>query len=221
LLKIGEGTRAPKLPNDWVDFSAGLLFLDTTLTYSCDGPQRSNRPCSADPCERAAGLNGRSVPGVRRAGVDLAAGRAHAECGGPAAVAAAIRGVGYEPLEHAVELRIRSMTCASCVGRRERALEAEPGALDAQVNLADREGHGAGAEWDCHPRTPGRGDRDPDPARPLVRGSRQWGARARRSSVCCICRPKPPGCSAVGDVEMPIEAVRPGDLVIIRPGERV
>lgn len=77
-----------------------------------------------------------AVPGVRRASVNLAAERAHVEGGDPAAVGAAIRAVGYEPLEHAVELRVRGMTCASCVGRVERALKAEPGVLDAQVNLA-------------------------------------------------------------------------------------
>ena len=82
--------------------------------------------------ERAIG----AVPGVRRASVNLAAERAHVEGGDPAAVAAAIRAVGYEPLEHTVELRVRGMTCASCVGRVERALKAEPGVLDAQVNLA-------------------------------------------------------------------------------------
>jgi heavy metal translocating P-type ATPase len=82
--------------------------------------------------ERAIG----AVPGVRRASVNLAAERAHVEGGDPAAVAAAIRAVGYEPLEHTVEFRIGGMTCASCVGRVERALKAQPGVLDAQVNLA-------------------------------------------------------------------------------------
>ena len=82
--------------------------------------------------ERAIG----AVPGVRRASVNLAAERAHVEGGDPAAVAAAIRAVGYEPLEHTIELQVRGMTCASCVGRVERALKAEPGVLEAQVNLA-------------------------------------------------------------------------------------
>lgn len=38
-----------------------------------------------------------TVPGVRRASVNLAAERAQVEGGDPAAVAAAIRGAGYEP----------------------------------------------------------------------------------------------------------------------------
>jgi Cu+-exporting ATPase len=82
--------------------------------------------------ERAIG----AVPGVQRAAVNLAAERAHVEGGDPAAVAAAIRAAGYEPLDHTLELQIGGMTCASCVGRVERALKAEPGVLDAQVNLA-------------------------------------------------------------------------------------
>jgi P-type Cu+ transporter len=81
----------------------------------------------------------RAAPGVRSAAVNLAAERARVEMdvgGSAAAVAEAIRGVGYEPIERTVELTIRGMTCASCVGRVERALKAAPGVLDASVNLA-------------------------------------------------------------------------------------
>ena len=80
-----------------------------------------------------------AVPGVSRASVNLAAERAHVEFedgGDTAAVIAAIRGAGYEPLERTVELKIGGMTCASCVGRVEKALKAVPGVLDASVNLA-------------------------------------------------------------------------------------
>jgi Cu+-exporting ATPase len=82
--------------------------------------------------ERAIG----AVPGVRRAAANIAAERVHVEGGDPAAVAAAIRAAGYEPLEQTLDLQIAGMTCASCVGRVERALKAEPGVLDAQANLA-------------------------------------------------------------------------------------
>ena len=40
------------------------------------------------------------------------------------------------PLPQAVSLTITGMTCASCVGRVERALKKTPGVLDATVNLA-------------------------------------------------------------------------------------
>jgi len=80
-----------------------------------------------------------AVPGVARSSVNLAAERAHVELmpGGDAgAVADAIRGAGYEPLTRDVELKIEGMTCASCVGRVERALASQPGVLSAEVNLA-------------------------------------------------------------------------------------
>lgn len=80
-----------------------------------------------------------AVPGVAHAGVNLASGRARVELspeGSAQAVADAIRRAGYEPMERDVELKIDGMTCASCVGRVERALAAVPGVLSAEVNLA-------------------------------------------------------------------------------------
>ncbi|MDX5393985.1 MAG: heavy metal translocating P-type ATPase [Caulobacteraceae bacterium] len=81
----------------------------------------------------------KAVPGVASASVNLAAERAHVEfrqATETSAVLEAIRKAGYEPLERTVELKITGMTCASCVGRVERALRATPGVLTAQVNLA-------------------------------------------------------------------------------------
>ena len=80
-----------------------------------------------------------AVPGVATASVNLAAERAHVEftsAGNTQAVVEAIRKAGYEPLERTLELKVEGMTCASCVGRVERALRAAPGVLQAQVNLA-------------------------------------------------------------------------------------
>ena len=80
-----------------------------------------------------------AVPGVAKASVNLAAERAHVELedrGQTAAVIEAIRKAGYEPLERTVELKVNGMTCASCVGRVEKALTAAPGVISAQVNLA-------------------------------------------------------------------------------------
>ena len=81
----------------------------------------------------------RSVEGVAAASVNLATERARVRLGPgaeAAKVAEAIRDVGYEPAERTVSLRISGMTCASCVGRVERALRAVPGVVDAVVNLA-------------------------------------------------------------------------------------
>lgn len=49
---------------------------------------------------------------------------------------AAVRNAGYEVITHAVELQIEGMSCASCVGRVEKALLKLPGVLNATVNLA-------------------------------------------------------------------------------------
>ena len=81
----------------------------------------------------------RAAPGVKSATVNLAAERARVEiddAGSTASVTQAIRSAGYEPIERTIELKISGMTCASCVGRVERALKAAPGVLDASVNLA-------------------------------------------------------------------------------------
>lgn len=81
----------------------------------------------------------RSAPRVNEAHVNLAAGRVSLAIeadGALAAVAAAIRDAGYEPLEEEVVYPVREMTCASCVGRLEKALASVPGVLSVRVNLA-------------------------------------------------------------------------------------
>ena len=83
----------------------------------------------------------KEVPGVSDAVVNLATERAAIT--GKAALdrprlVAAIENAGYgvPAPSGAVELSVRGMTCASCVGRVERALRAVPGVSDAAVNLA-------------------------------------------------------------------------------------
>jgi P-type Cu+ transporter len=82
----------------------------------------------------------RAVPGVTDASVNLATERADVTFGAEqpdaAAVARAVEQVGYSVVSDGVDLTIEGMTCASCVGRVERALKALPGVLDATVNLA-------------------------------------------------------------------------------------
>ncbi|NNM74580.1 heavy metal translocating P-type ATPase [Enterovirga aerilata] len=78
----------------------------------------------------------KAVPGVTTANVNLATERAHVEGGEPAAVAAAIRQAGYAPAIRKLTLEVTGMTCAGCVGRVERALQAVPGVTSASVNLA-------------------------------------------------------------------------------------
>ena len=53
-----------------------------------------------------------------------------------AALIQAVERVGYDVPAATVELAVEGMTCASCVGRVERALRAVPGVSQASVNLA-------------------------------------------------------------------------------------
>jgi Au+-exporting ATPase len=46
----------------------------------------------------------------------------------------------FRPVAEAISLSIEGMTCASCVGRVERALKAVPGVVEASVNLATEQG---------------------------------------------------------------------------------
>jgi Cu+-exporting ATPase len=81
----------------------------------------------------------KALPDVGAVAVNLATGRARVEFGGRAdsgAVVKALAKAGYPAREEIVQLEIEGMTCASCVGRVERALKAQPGVLEAAVNLA-------------------------------------------------------------------------------------
>ena len=79
------------------------------------------------------------VNGVMGVSVNLASETAQldiAEDGDFNQVAAALEGIGYPLRTRTVKLTLTSMSCASCVGRVDRALGALPGVLDVNVNLA-------------------------------------------------------------------------------------
>jgi Cu+-exporting ATPase len=81
----------------------------------------------------------KKLPGVQEAQVNLATEKASIRFEGvpdiPAAIAA-IEKAGYEVPQTQVELVVQGMTCASCVGRVERALKKVAGVQSASVNLA-------------------------------------------------------------------------------------
>ena len=80
-----------------------------------------------------------AVPGVLSASVNLATETAAIRTDGSvsaAALTAAIKGAGYGVAIEEVSMAILGMTCASCVGRVEKALSAVPGVQSASVNLA-------------------------------------------------------------------------------------
>jgi Cu+-exporting ATPase len=80
------------------------------------------------------------VEGVESATVNLATERATVTYDpaqvGPQALLDKVKAIGYEPLVGEADLSVQGMTCASCVGRVERALRKVDGVLDATVNLA-------------------------------------------------------------------------------------
>ncbi|MEM5543451.1 heavy metal translocating P-type ATPase [Sulfitobacter sp. AS92] len=83
-----------------------------------------------------------AVEGVREARVNLAAEnlRVSTAPGFDAAkVEAALTQAGYPARKTTHRLKLSNMSCASCVGRVERALSAVPGVLSASVNLATEE----------------------------------------------------------------------------------
>lgn len=79
------------------------------------------------------------LPGVEQATVNLATETAEirgVELPRAGDIVQAIEAAGYHVGTDEAELSIEGMTCASCVGRVERALGQVPGVLDASVNLA-------------------------------------------------------------------------------------
>jgi len=81
----------------------------------------------------------KAVPGVESASVNLATEKATVRAN-PAlpvdALSAAVEKAGYGIPNDTVSLAISGMTCASCVGRVEKALKKVPGVTGASVNLA-------------------------------------------------------------------------------------
>ncbi len=53
----------------------------------------------------------------------------------------AVERAGYSVPQQTLELSIDGMTCASCVGRVERALNKVPGVKSVSVNLANERAH--------------------------------------------------------------------------------
>jgi Cu+-exporting ATPase len=81
----------------------------------------------------------RALPGVTSASVNLAAESAHvvfAAAATPATAMQAIEKAGYAVPQERFRLAVGGMSCASCVGRVEKALSAVPGVATVAVNLA-------------------------------------------------------------------------------------
>lgn len=80
-----------------------------------------------------------ALTGVSEASVNLASETAllrWADTPDPRAVLSALQTAGYSAATQDITLNITSMSCASCVGRVDKALAAVPGVTDVSVNLA-------------------------------------------------------------------------------------
>ncbi|MGB3178689.1 MAG: heavy metal translocating P-type ATPase [Albidovulum sp.] len=106
--------------------------MSMRITFAVDGMTCAS--CVAR-VERAL----KAVSGVEDAQVNLIAGTARVEYSapaGPTEIVAALKATGYPAQARDASLEINGMTCASCVGRVERALQAVEGVTKAEVNLA-------------------------------------------------------------------------------------
>ncbi len=107
-------------------------MTETTLTFPLDGMHCGSCVGRA---EKAIG----AVDGARDVRVNLAAETATVtldRADAAADVASALDAAGYPARTGTFRLAVEDMSCASCVGRVERALAAVPGVISAQVNLA-------------------------------------------------------------------------------------
>lgn len=84
----------------------------------------------------------KAVPGVQAASVNLTTETADVDYDAPATpqqMTEHLARAGYPARQHDILLSVEGMTCASCTGRVERVLLAQPGVISATANLATRE----------------------------------------------------------------------------------
>ncbi|MEX0316370.1 MAG: heavy metal translocating P-type ATPase [Ruegeria sp.] len=83
-----------------------------------------------------------AVPGVAEAQVNFATETAQVQHDGPVIdLTSALETAGYPAAQDHTVLKIEGLNCASCVGRVQRALQAAPGVVEANVNLASESAH--------------------------------------------------------------------------------
>lgn len=105
-----------------------------------------NLPIAGMTCASCAGRVERAlskVSGASAVSVNLATEQARAQAPGDSlpALLDAVEQAGYSVPRQSLELSIEGMTCASCVGRVERALAKVPGVKSVSVNLANERAH--------------------------------------------------------------------------------
>jgi len=103
-------------------------------------------PIAGMTCASCAGRVERAlskVAGAMAVSVNLATEQARVQAPSDSlpALMAAVQDAGYSVPAHSLELNIAGMTCASCVGRVERALNKVAGVTRVSVNLANERAH--------------------------------------------------------------------------------
>ena len=103
-------------------------------------------PIAGMTCASCAGRVERAlskVVGATAVSVNLATEQARVQAPADSlpALMEAVQNAGYSVPQHSLELSIDGMTCASCVGRVERALNKVPGVKSVSVNLANERAH--------------------------------------------------------------------------------
>ncbi|RCW65675.1 heavy metal translocating P-type ATPase [Pseudorhodoferax soli] len=115
---------------------ASITTTDSTLRLQIEG-------MSCASCVGRVEKALRAVPGVAQAEVNLATEQATVHAGADAqplmALVEAVGQAGYGVATAEHRLQIEGMTCASCVGRVEKALRRVPGVIEASVNLASEQ----------------------------------------------------------------------------------
>jgi len=116
--------------------------MNTHIDIPPQAPETVRIPIEGMTCASCVGRIEKSlvsVSGVVSASVNLATEVAEVRITDPsvrAKLTGAIEAAGYAVPTSTTEFEVEGMTCASCVGRVERALQAIPGVTAARVNLA-------------------------------------------------------------------------------------
>jgi len=111
--------------------------MDTILTPHSQSLHIEGMSCAS--CVGRVEKALKALPGVDQVSVNLATETARVESAVALdfdALRQAVEQAGYQVAQEDIALDIAGMTCASCVGRVEKALRKVPGVIDASVNLA-------------------------------------------------------------------------------------
>jgi Cu+-exporting ATPase len=127
-----------------VDWQAALRIGNTTLNAPAEFHDTARLALAGMTCASCVGRverTLRALPGVTAASANFGTGIATVTFTAPATraqMAGELAKIGYPVQPQLVDLSVEGMTCASCTGRVERVLRADPAVASATANLALR-----------------------------------------------------------------------------------